>query len=116
MCSALVSPPEGPPAADDGSTYALFGSGGGAALAAAIDAPLLGTVPIEPEVAAGGDAGEPVVIAGTGRAARAFDAIARRLVTEIAPPRSADAPDMAGCSARLFETVNAAFAELDANA
>jgi ATP-binding protein involved in chromosome partitioning len=102
--------------ADDGSTYALFGSGGGAALAAAVDAPLLGSVPIEPSVAAGGDAGEPVVLAGNGRAAAAFEAIARRVVDEVAPPRSAAEPDMAGCTARLFESVNAAFAELDANA
>ena len=36
---------------DHGEHYALFGSGGGAALAAEIDAPLLGQVPLEPEVA-----------------------------------------------------------------
>lgn len=100
--------------ADDGTRYALFGEGGGAALAEAIDAPLVGRVPIEPAVAAGGDAGEPVVLAGRGPAADAFHAIAERIVDEIAPPRSAGGVDMAGCSARLFETVNAAFAELDA--
>jgi ATP-binding protein involved in chromosome partitioning len=33
---------------DHGESYALFGSGGGAALAADIDVPLLGQVPIEP--------------------------------------------------------------------
>jgi hypothetical protein len=38
---------------------------------------------------------------------------AARIVTDIAPPAAVDAVDMAGCSARLFETVNAAFAELD---
>ncbi|HYN32970.1 MAG TPA: P-loop NTPase [Ilumatobacteraceae bacterium] len=101
---------------DHGESYALFGSGGGKALAEAIDAPLLGQVPLEATVAAGGDAGEPVALAGTGAAADAFRAIAERILTDIAPPSDPDAIDMAGCSARLFDTVNAAFAELDANA
>ena len=101
---------------DHGETYALFGSGGGQALADAIDAPLLGQVPLEASVAAGGDAGEPVSLAGTGAAADAFRAIAERILTDIAPPADPDAIDMAGCSARLFDTVNAAFADLDANA
>ncbi len=102
--------------ADDGTAYALFGSGGGAALADAIDAPLLGQIPIEAAVAAGGDAGEPVVLAGSGPAADAFATIAKRIADEIAPPHSATQVDMAGCSARLFETVNAAFAAVDAQA
>ena len=41
-----------------GERYALFGTGGGRALAEQIGAPLLGTVPIEPAVAAGGDTGQ----------------------------------------------------------
>ena len=99
---------------DHGESYALFGQGGGQALAEAIDAPLLGQVPLEATVAAGGDAGEPVALAGTGAAADAFRAIAERIMTDIAPPADPDAIDMAGCSARLFDTVNAAFADLDA--
>jgi ATP-binding protein involved in chromosome partitioning len=98
---------------EHGESYALFGSGGGQALADAIDAPLLGQVPLEASVAAGGDTGEPVALAGEGVAADAFRAIAERILTEIAPPADPDAVDMAGCSARLFDTVNAAFAELD---
>jgi len=99
---------------DHGEAYALFGAGGGAALAATIDAPLLGEVPLEPAVAAGGDTGEPVAIAGSGQAADAFRAIADRIVDEIAPPQGDDGVDMAGCTARLFDTVNEAFATLDA--
>ena len=99
---------------DHGERYALFGEGGGAALAAAIDAPLLGAIPLEPSVASGGDAGDPVAVAGEGPAADAFRAIVERIVTDIAPPRSGDDVDMAGCTARLFETVNAAFDALDA--
>src|SRR4029453_1978290 len=60
-------------------------------------------VPIEPAVAAGGDAGEPVVLSGTGPAADAFRAIARTIVTETVPPVA-----MAGCSARLLDAVEAA--------
>ncbi len=101
---------------DHGESYALFGTGGGQALADAIDAPLLGQVPLEATVAEGGDTGEPVALAGDGAAADAFRAIAERILTDIAPPADPDAVDMAGCSARLFDTVNAAFAELDAKA
>ena len=87
---------------DHGESYALFGSGGGQALADAIDAPLLGQVPLETDVAAGGDAGEPVALAGVGPAAEVFRAIAERIVTDIAPPADPDAIDMAGCSARKY--------------
>jgi ATP-binding protein involved in chromosome partitioning len=97
-----------------GIEHPLFGSGGGEALAAAIGAPLLGRIPIEPAVSAGGDAGDPVSIAGTGPAADVFRAIAEHISSELAPPVDPDAIDMAGCTARLFETVGAAFAELDA--
>src|SRR3712207_1256361 len=66
---------------DHGETYALFGTGGGQALADEIGAPLVGSIPIEPSVVAGGDAGEPVAL-GTGPAAEAFRALADRIVDE----------------------------------
>ncbi len=99
---------------EHGTSYALFGEGGGAALAAAVGAPLLGSVPLEPAVSAAGDAGNPVSIDGTSEAAAAFRSIAAQIIDEIAPPTPPDGIDMAGCSARLFDTVNAAFADLDA--
>ena len=80
---------------EHGTSYPVFGTGGGAALAAELGVPLLGQVPIEASVAAGGDAGTPVALVGDGLAADALRSIARRLVDEIAPP-----VDMAGCSAR----------------
>jgi ATP-binding protein involved in chromosome partitioning len=94
---------------DHGETYALFGEGGGAALADAIGAPLLGQVPLEPAVALGGDAGTPVAVDGTDAAAVAFRAIAERIAIEIAPP-AADTPepDMTGCSARMLQAVEVA--------
>ena len=94
---------------DHGETYALFGEGGGEALATAIDAPLVGQVPIEPSVAAGNDAGEPIALGGTSPAADAFRSIAERIVTEVAPPSGESDVDMAGCSARLLDAVAAAF-------
>jgi ATP-binding protein involved in chromosome partitioning len=99
-----------------GVEHALFGTGGGEALASAVDAPLLGKVPIEPAVSAGGDAGEPVALAGEGPAAAVFRSIADFIVSDLAPLVDADAVDMAGCSARLFDSVSDAFAKLDAEA
>ena len=98
---------------DAGVSYPLFGSGGGEALATDIDVPLLGKIPLEPAVAAGNDAGQPVSLDGEGSAAGVFRDIAQRIETEIAPPVAEEGPDMAGCSARLLDAVNAAFDEID---
>ncbi|MDQ2651057.1 MAG: Mrp/NBP35 family ATP-binding protein, partial [Actinomycetota bacterium] len=65
---------------EHGETYALFGEGGGEALAADAGVPLLGQVPLEPAVSAGGDTGEPVVLSD-GPAAEAFRQIADRILT-----------------------------------
>ena len=80
---------------DHGESYALFGTGGGQALADEIGVELLGQVPIEPTVAAGGDAGQPVVLDGIGKAAEVFSRIAARIIEE-----TPDNDDMNGCSAR----------------
>jgi len=92
---------------DHGETYALFGSGGGEALANEAGIPLLGRVPIENAVSEGGDVGQPVVL-GDGAAADAFRAIADRIVTEAVPPT-----ELAGCSARMLDAAMTAFDELD---
>jgi ATP-binding protein involved in chromosome partitioning len=44
-----------------GSGQELFGAGGGEALAEAIGAPLLGKVPLDPQLSGHADAGEPLV-------------------------------------------------------
>jgi ATP-binding protein involved in chromosome partitioning len=90
---------------EHGETYEVFGSGGGETLARDAGVPLLGKIPIEPSVAAGSDAGKPVVL-GDGPAADAFRAIATLIVDEAVPP-----VEMAGCSARMLD---AAVAALDA--
>ena len=92
---------------EHGQSYALFGEGGGQTLADEIGVPLLGRVPIEPAVSAGGDAGEPAVLTG-GPAADVFTAIAERIVTEAVPPA-----ELAGCSARMLEAAVAALDALD---
>jgi ATP-binding protein involved in chromosome partitioning len=96
---------------DHGETYALFGEGGGQALADEIGVPLLGRIPLESSVSAGGDAGAPVSLDGTGPAADEFRAIARRIIDEVAPPTN-----MAGCSARMLSMVTAALDAKDAAA
>jgi len=85
---------------EHGTTYPLFGEGGGAALASEIGVELLGQVPIENAVAMGSDQGEPVAISHDGDAARAFNAIARKILDTAVP-----ATDMGGCSARQTEAV-----------
>ncbi len=93
---------------EHGETYALFGQGGGQALADEIGVELLGQVPLETSVGAGGDAGTPVAITGVGAAADEFRAIARRIIDDIAPPTN-----MAGCSARMLSMVSAALDQRD---
>ena len=88
-----------------GEHYALFGSGGGARLAEEIGAPLVGSVPIDPSVAAGGDAGSPAALDPASPLAPVFAVLAERIATEIAPLVS-----MSSCSARLLERVEAALA------
>ena len=88
---------------EHGELHAVFGQGGGMALAAESGLPLIGSVPLEPSVSTGGDSGSPVVLAGDGAAAGALRAIADRLVDEIAPPVA-----MAGCSARMLAAATAA--------
>ena len=87
-----------------GEVYALFGSGGGQALADGLGVPLVARVPLEPEVSAANDAGRPLSVAAPGSAAgSAFAAAADRIADELLPP-----VDMAGCTARMLATVEAA--------
>ena len=81
---------------DDGHHYELFGSGGGEELAIDLAVPLLGQVPLDPNVVAGGDEGRPVVGEDqTGPAAEAFRGIAKRVI-ELVPPADQDT-----CTARI---------------
>jgi ATP-binding protein involved in chromosome partitioning len=66
----------------DGSVLELFGSGGGALVAAELSAPLLGKVPLSVPLREGGDAGAPIVLADPqDPAAQAIDAVADAMAT-----------------------------------
>lgn len=83
---------------DDGRRYDLFGTGGGERLAHEIGVPLLGQIPIEPAISAGGDAGSPAALGG-GAAAEAFSTLVEAFL-EAAP-----VVEMRDCSARMFDAV-----------
>ena len=96
---------------EHGTSYALFGTGGGKALADEIGAELLGQVPIESAVAHAGDTGEPIVINGSGAAADAFNAIAQEIIAN-----TISLTEMAGCSARNEDIVAVSVSRRDNNA
>ena len=97
--------------APDGQRFALFGAGGGAALAEEIGAPLVASIPLEPEVSEGGDTGTPVALslARIARRRRRSTRSPARIVDELLPP-----VEMAGCTARIFELATANLAAADA--
>ncbi len=73
---------------DHDTTYRLFGEGGGRELADQLDVPLLGQVPLVPEMRAGGDEGRPIVVSHPDdEASLAFREIAERVDVELAPKR-----------------------------
>jgi ATP-binding protein involved in chromosome partitioning len=84
---------------EHGTSYHLFGQGGGNRLAAEIGVPLVGAIPIHPDIAAGGDAGVPVAL-GVGALAETFAELARVLAEEVAP-----VVETSGCTARLLDRV-----------
>ena len=84
---------------EHGTTYALFGSGGGERLAKELGVPLVGSIPLHPDLAAAGDAGTPVAL-GDGELAAVFSGLARAVAEDIAP-----IVETSGCTARLLEAV-----------
>ena len=87
---------------EHGTSYPLFGSGGGARLAAELGVPLLGSIPLNPDMAAAGDAGQPVAL-GEGALAVVFGDLARTIAEDVAPLLEASS-----CTARLMERLEAA--------
>ncbi|MGB8858450.1 MAG: Mrp/NBP35 family ATP-binding protein [Ilumatobacteraceae bacterium] len=69
---------------DDGKQYEIFGSGGGQELADELGVPLLGRLPLVPELREGGDNGVPITIADPeSECAKAFQEIARRIAVDL---------------------------------
>jgi ATP-binding protein involved in chromosome partitioning len=89
---------------EHGTNYRLFGTGGGERLATEIGVPLVGSVPIHPDMAEAGDAGAPLA-EGDGELARTFAELARRITEEIAP-----VIETSGCTARMLDQIEKAAA------
>jgi ATP-binding protein involved in chromosome partitioning len=67
-----------------GKPSPIFGSGGGERLARELDLPLLGQIPLDPRVMAGGDSGSPIVVSNPeSSAARALVAVADRVAERL---------------------------------
>ncbi len=97
---------------EHGTTYALFGSGGGERLARSLGVPLVGSIPLHPDLSAAGDAGEPVALPGSeSELADAFAALARSIAEDVAPIVESE-----GCTARMLQKVEAAVARGDVRA
>jgi ATP-binding protein involved in chromosome partitioning len=68
---------------NDGTRYEIFGAGGGAALADDLGTPLLGQIPLDTALRAGGDEGAPITVSQpTGEVAKAFDALAATVIAQ----------------------------------
>ena len=73
---------------DDGKQYRLFGEGGGQELADDLEVPLLGQVPLVPQLREGADSGNPIVVSDPDdEASKIFRSIAHSLTHELAPKR-----------------------------
>jgi ATP-binding protein involved in chromosome partitioning len=73
---------------DDGQRYEIFGSGGGAELAAELDVPLLAQLPLVPALRAGGDEGKPIAaVDPDSESGRIFHALAERIAVDMRPKK-----------------------------
>ena len=73
---------------DDGVRYEIFGSGGGAELAAELDVPLLAQLPLVPALRAGGDDGKPIAaVEPDSETGRVFHELAERIAVEMRPKK-----------------------------
>lgn len=79
-----------------GHEHAVFGSGGGAELAADLGVPLLGEVPLDPAVVEGGDDGSPIVTSKPESAAAQELRRAAAELTLVLPPAEDDT-----CTSRI---------------
>ncbi|MDQ3957513.1 MAG: Mrp/NBP35 family ATP-binding protein, partial [Actinomycetota bacterium] len=71
---------------DDGKVYEIFGRGGGASLAARLGVPLLGQIPIDPDLREFADEGAPIVLqAPDSEVAQNLEATAKELVNLLPP-------------------------------
>jgi ATP-binding protein involved in chromosome partitioning len=73
---------------DDGKKYELFGNGGGKELADELGVPLLGQLPLVPQLREGGDDGRPIAaVAPNSEAGRIFHQIAEKIAKDMKPKK-----------------------------
>ena len=73
---------------DDGKRYEIFGSGGGELLAQELEVPLLGRLPLVPELREGGDTGRPITaVDPESETAKIFQEIATKIAVEMKPKK-----------------------------
>lgn len=73
---------------NDGERYYIFGGGGGQDLADKLDVPLLGQVPLLPELREGSDSGRPIMTENPdSEAAQAIAEVARAIDDDLKPTR-----------------------------
>ncbi|MBU3690388.1 MAG: sodium:proton antiporter [Acidimicrobiales bacterium mtb01] len=73
---------------DDGKKYELFGSGGGKELADELGVPLLGRLPLVPQLREGGDDGRPIAaVAPDSEAGKIFHQIAATIAKDMKPKK-----------------------------
>lgn len=70
-----------------GKPTPVFRSGGGEQLAIELQTPLLGQVPIDPQICSGGDRGQPIVLSHT-EIGRVFQQVAAAIVHRYSNPKS----------------------------
>ena len=88
-----------------GENYPLFGEGGGTELAESLGVPLLGQIPLDAAVVAGGDNGQPVTSAmPDSPAAKAFAETNERILAAVPPAKD---ETCTGRIAKLIEGLEA---------
>ncbi len=78
----------------------VFGDGGGAHLADELGVPLLGSIPLDPEVVKGADIGSPTVLEDSSPARDALIALVDSLVAQIPPA------EMETCTGRIAKLIS----------
>lgn len=66
-----------------GDAHEIFGEDGGRALADAVDVPYLGSLPLDPAIRVGADAGEPIVRQDEAKTAEAFQDLAATVANKV---------------------------------
>lgn len=73
---------------DDAKRYEIFGSGGGELLAQELEVPLLGKLPLVPELREGSDSGRPITaVDPDSESAQLFQQIATRIAVDLKPKK-----------------------------